>query len=134
MKMNQRLKARNEKTNPCVMLSVILAVMFVISGILLLLLAWGLYQMDLSEAVVKIGVVAIYIIACFTGGFLLGRWIQDKKYLWGLLTGALYFVLLFVVSILLKKGMGEVLMEEPMRVLTTFALCTVSAMAGGMFS
>ena len=132
--MNQRLKSRNEKANPGVMLSVTLAVMFVISGVLLLLLAWGLYQLDLSEAVVKIGVIAIYIAACFLGGFLIGRWVQDKKYLWGLLVGALYFLLLFVVSILLKKGMGEVALEEPVRIFTTFALCTASAMAGGMFS
>lgn len=132
--MNQRLKSRNEKANPGVMLSVTLAVMFVISGVLLLLLAWGLYQLDLSEAVVKIGVIAIYIAACFLGGFLIGRWVQDKKYLWGLLAGALYFLLLFVVSILLKKGMGEVALEEPVRIFTTFALCTASAMAGGMFS
>lgn len=134
MKVNQRLKSRNEKANPGVMLSVTLAVMFVISGVLLLLLAWGLYQLDLSEAVVKIGVIAIYIAACFLGGFLIGRWVQDKKYLWGLLAGALYFLLLFVVSILLKKGMGEVALEEPVRIFTTFALCTASAMAGGMFS
>lgn len=132
--MNQRLKARNEKANPVVMLSITVAVMFAISGVLLLLLAFGLYQADLSEAVVKIGVVAIYIVSCFTGGFLIGRWMQDKKYLWGLLTGAIYFILLFVVSLLLKQGMGESLFEEPVRIFTTFVLCSVSAMAGGMFS
>lgn len=134
MKLNQRLKARNEKVNPIAMISVILTVMFALSFILLLLLAWGLYKMDLSESVVKIGVVAIYIASCFLGGFLIGRWIKDKKYLWGLLIGALYFLMLFIVSVLVKKGMGEAVLEEPMRVLTTFALCTISAMAGGMFS
>lgn len=132
--MNQRLKARNEKTNPAVMLSITLAVMFVMSGVLLLLLAFGLYKLDLSEAVVKIGIVAIYIAVCFMGGFLMGRWIQDKKYLWGLLSGALYFLFLFVVSLLLKQGMGEAILEEPVKVFTTFVLCAVSAMAGGMFS
>lgn len=134
MKMSKRLKARNEKANPGVMIPVTLAIMFLISGGLLLLLALGLYQMDLSEVVVKIGIVAIYIISGFTGGFLIGRWMQDKKYLWGLAVGALYFLLLLVVSLLLKQGMGEVLFEEPIKVLTTFVLCVVSAMTGGMFS
>lgn len=132
--MNQQLKARNVKANPVVMISITLAVMFVVSGILLLLLAWGLYRLDLSEAVVKIGIVAIYIAACFTGGFLIGRWTQDKKYLWGLLSGAVYFLLLFAVSLLLKQGMGEVFWEEPVKIFTTLVLCTASAMAGGMFS
>lgn len=132
--MNQRLKARNEKANPMMMLPITLAIMFVVSGVLLLLLALGLYRLDLSEAVVKIGIVAIYIASCFTGGFVIGRWTQDKKYLWGLLLGAVYFFLLFVVSLLLKQGMGAEIFSDPMKVLTTFILCAVSAMAGGMFS
>lgn len=134
MKMNQRLKARNEKTNALVMVLSTLAIMFAISGVLLLLLAFGLYRLDLSEAVVKIGIVAIYIAACFVGGFIIGKWTQDKKFLWGLLVGTLYFLLLFVISLLLKMGMGEVLFEEPGRIGVTLILCGVSAMAGGMFS
>ena len=132
--MNQRLKARNEKMSARVMLPITLVIMFVVSGFLLLLLAFGLYRLDLSEAVVKIGIVTIYIAACFTGGFAIGRWMQDKKYLWGLLAGVLYFVLLFLVSFLTKQGMGKAVFEEPLRIFTTFVLCSVSAMAGGMFS
>lgn len=134
MKLNQRLKARNEKANPIAMLAAALAVMYVVSGVLLLLLALGLYRLDLSESVVRIGIIAIYIASGFVGGFLIGRWMQDKKYLWGIAVGALYFLLLFVVSLMLKQGVFGTLLLEPVKLVTTLVLCAVSAMAGGMFS
>ena len=90
--------------------------------------------MDLSEEVVKIGVIAIYIISGFSGGFLIGKQMQDKKYLWGLLAGGVYFILLFLLSLLLKQGMGETMALEPVRLFTTIILCMVSSMAGGMIS
>ena len=134
MKLNQRLKPRNENANPVVNLALTLVVMYVISGGLLLLLSMGLYRMDLSEAVVRIGIVAIYIAAGFSGGLFIGKKMQDKKYLWGLISGALYFLLLFLVSLILKSGMSEEFIIEPVKILTTLILCAVSAMAGGMFS
>lgn len=134
MNLNHRLKPRDEKGSPFVNLAITLAVMYVISGSLLLLLSLGLYQMDLSESVVRIGIIAIYIASGFAGGFLIGKRMQDKKYLWGLASGALYFLILFLVSLVLKQGMGEELMMEPVKLLTTLVLCAVSAMAGGMFS
>ena len=134
MNLMTRLKPRNEKKNPASVLVVTLMVMYLISGLLLLLLALLLYQMELSEMVVKTGVITIYIIAGFCGGFLIGRQMQDKKYLWGLLTGGTYFVVLFLLSFLVKQGMDEVLALEPLRMFTTFLLCAVSGMAGGMLS
>ena len=59
---------------------------------------------------------------------------QDKKYLWGLLTGGIYFLLLFVLSLFLKNGMGEETTFEAVRIITTMVLCGVSSMAGGMVS
>ena len=134
MKQMNRLKARNEKENPGVAIVIVLILMYVISGLLLLGLALLLYNFELSEATVKIGVVAIYIISGFSGGILIGKRMKDRKYLWGLLAGGVYFILLFLVSIAVKQGVGEELVFEPVRILTTFLLCIVSAMAGGMVS
>ena len=129
-----RMKARNERKNPVAVIGATLIAMYVISGVLLLLLAALLYSMELSEATVKIGVIATYIIAGFVGGFFMGKQMQDKKYLWGLLVGGIYFVLLFVMSFAVKTGMDETMALEPVRLLTTLLLCAVSGMAGGMLS
>lgn len=134
--MNQmnRLKSRNEKENPSVAMAAVILIMYLISGLLLLVLALLLYHLELSEATVKIGIIAIYIMSGFIGGILIGKRIQDKKYLWGLLAGGIYFVLLLLVSVGVKIGTGEELILEPVRMFTTFILCIVSGMAGGMVS
>lgn len=134
MKFEKRIKARNEKRNPAVMLSVTLAIMYAVSGILLLVLAVLLYYFELSEATVKIGIVAVYIMAGFTGGIWCGKQSRDKKYLWGLVAGSLYFVILFILSLVIKQGMEEEAAFETVRMFTTWILCAVSGMAGGMIS
>ena len=111
-----------------------LLVMYAVSGLLLLILSLLLYNFELSEETVRIGVIVIYIASGFAGGFLIGRWMQDKKYLWGLATGGAYYVLLFVLSLAVKMSMGDAVAPDVVRMLTTLVLCAVSSMAGGMIS
>lgn len=134
MKLANRIKPRNEKKNPTFVMGVTLIGMYAVSGVLLLLLAALLYYLELSEESVRIGVIVIYIVSGFTGGLLIGKKMQDRKYLWGLLTGVSYFALLFVLSLLLKTVLGEEASFEAVRILTTLVLCAVSGMAGGMVS
>ena len=46
---------------------------YIVTGLLLLLLALLLYKLRLSEAVINLGITAIYLLACFLTGFLLGK-------------------------------------------------------------
>ena len=66
---------------------------YTLTGVLLLILAFLLFKMDLSEAVVSVGIIVIYILSCFLGGLLLGRKMKKQKYVWGLLLGTGYFSL-----------------------------------------
>lgn len=130
----KRIHARNERKSPVTEMAVTLGIMYAISALMLLLLAFLLFQFDLSESVVKIGILAAYIASNFFGGFFIGRRMEDKKYLWGLLAGVVYFVLLFVLSWLLKQGMSGAETAEPVNLVTTGILCAVSGMTGGMLS
>lgn len=134
MNLGNKIKPRNEKKNPALMLGIALIVMYVLSGVMLLLLAALLYNFELSEATVRIGVIAIYVTSGFTGGFFIGKQMQERKYLWGLIAGGIYFALLFVLSLLVKSGTGEGLDFDVVRILTTLVLCGISGMAGGMVS
>lgn len=134
MNVTKRLRPRNEKQNPAAVLGKTLFLMYVISGVLLVLMAFLLYKFDLSEAVIKIGTIVTYIVSGFLGGYFIGKHMQDKRYLWGLTVGGVYFVLLFVLSAAAKQGMGTELLFEPVKILTTLVLCAVSGMAGGMLS
>ena len=71
-----------------------LVAMYIITGLLLILLAALLGRVDMSDAAVSIGIIATYIVSCFAGGFLIGKKKKKKKYLWGLCVGAFYFAVL----------------------------------------
>ena len=58
---------------------------YIVTGILLLILTFLVYKLELDEQMVVIGIVAIYVIATFVGGFILGKLTEVKKYIWGLL-------------------------------------------------
>ena len=70
----------------------------------LLLLALMLYRFGLSEKIVSICIIAIYIIVTFLAGFLAGKREGSRKFLWGLLMGSLYFLILIIVSLVINLG------------------------------
>lgn len=108
----------------------VLVVMYIVTGMLLLLLAFFMYRTEPAEPVVGGAIIAIYILSGFLGGFLIGKRAGVRKYLWGLLLGALYYGVLLLVGALLHGGMQTDLVQ----IGSTMALCLLSAMAGGMFS
>lgn len=107
-----------------------LVAMYVITGLLLVFLATLLGRIELSDAVVSIGIIATYIVSCFTGGFLIGKKKKRKKYLWGLCVGAFYFAVLLLGNLVVNRGLDGQLVQ----MLTTAVLCILSGMAGGMLS
>lgn len=134
MNLVNQLKPRNEKKNPTGVMVVTVILMYAVSAVLLFVLAFILYQMEITKEAVKIGIIVVYIVSGFAGGFFAGRQMKDKKYLWGLLAGGMYYVLLVLLSLLVKQGIGETALVEPMQMLTTLILCAASGMAGGMLS
>ena len=54
-----------------------------LTGIMLLLLAFLLFRFDLKENMVSMGIVLVYILSCFLGGILAGKYARTRKYLWG---------------------------------------------------
>lgn len=130
MNVQHRIKPRDAKGNPIKAVFASVFVMFLISGLLLLLLALLLYKMELSESGVKIGIVVIYVASGLIGGFLVGKIMREQKFLWGLAVGAVYFVILLLASAILKGGFDM----DMAKVATTLILCAASGMAGGMVS
>lgn len=96
----------------------------------LLLLALMLYRFELSEKIVSIAIIFIYIIATFLAGFLAGKREGSRKFLWGLLLGGLYFLILIVVSLVVNQGITGFSGSF----FTVLVLCAGSGMLGGMVS
>lgn len=103
---------------------------YILTAGLLLLLAFILYRFGLSEKVVSVCIIAIYIVVTFLAGLLAGKKEGKRKFLWGLAMGVLYFGILVMVSLVVNKGVEDVAGN----MLTVFFLCAGSGMLGGMVS
>ena len=103
---------------------------YIITGILLLLLSMILYKFHISESFVNIGIIAIYCLSTFFTGFLAGKSMQRRKFIWGLLLGGAYFLILCLISL----GINSSISDLSGNFLTAFVLCVGSGMLGGMIS
>lgn len=103
---------------------------YAVTGVFLLFLAFLLFQFDLGEKPVSAGIVAVYILSCLLGGFMAGKILRKDKYLWGILVGVFYYLLLVTVSFVVKGKWDMSLMHA----LTTFFLCLGGGALGGMLS
>lgn len=108
----------------------ILLLMYVTTGIMLLILTMLLSKFQLTESAVSIGIVIIYVASGFLGGLLAGKKMKNRRFMWGMLMGCSYFLVLIIGSVLFQKGIDM----EISRVITTLILCTASGMIGGMVS
>lgn len=103
---------------------------YIVTALLLLLLALLLFKMGLAEQIVSIAIIAIYVAATFLGGFLTGKGFKSRRFLWGLVMGAAYFLVLLLISLLFNRAD----FQFDGKLLTTLVLCTAGGMLGGMFS
>lgn len=103
---------------------------YILTAVLLMLLALILYKTGLGEGMVSIAVIAIYVVANLFAGFVAGKKMQSRKFLWGFMMGCAYFVVLAFVSLIVNHSVGEL----GSSFFTTLVLCAGGGMLGGMVS
>ncbi|MGN0332863.1 MAG: TIGR04086 family membrane protein [Lachnospiraceae bacterium] len=103
---------------------------YIVTGILLVILAMLLYKFELNEKIVSAAIVGIYVISTLIGGFIIGKLMKVRRFLWGMGIGILYFALLLLITL----GVYRTLNGNSANLLTTFILCAGGGMAGGMIS
>lgn len=118
------------KSSRIVVMLRILLLSYLITGFLLLILTLITLKLDVSNSIVAGGIIFIYIISSFIGGFLTGKGANQKRFLWGIGIGAMYFIVLILISILTNSVIGL----NTGRILSVMLICLVSGMAGGMIS
>ena len=95
---------------------------YFLTMLMLLGLSFGLYKFDLSEKTVRIGILAVYIISTFAGGFAMGK-------MRGFMLGMLYFLLLLAISAGIYRSV-----QGGMQMMIAWILCGAGGMLGGMVS
>lgn len=124
------MRERTKKQTPPAVIWIlkVLLAMYIVSGLLLVILSVLVSRVEQEELTANVGVIVVYVVSCALGGFLAGRMRGERKFLWGLLLGVIYFVVLLAVSLVISGG--EI--PDGMHLVTTLAICAGSGMAGGM--
>lgn len=120
----------NQGNIPVLFLLKTLLFSYILTGVFLALLAFLLYKVGLTESVVSIAIIVIYVAATFFAGFVAGKKLKSRKFLWGLLMGSAYFLVLIGVSLALGEPTGQLGDSA----VTTLVLCAAGGMLGGMIS
>lgn len=120
-----RFWRKNEKV-ATILKSLLIA--YLLTAVLLLVLAFMLYKFSLPQQVIGAGIILIYVGCSFLGGFFAGRKLKVKKYFWGLCVGLSYFLLLIILSLIINGGFQN-LSEN---FFLTLVLCGSGGMLGGM--
>ena len=126
----RKLGSRQEKGVLYGTLGIYLLISYAMTALILLVIAFLLYKMKLSEKIVSGGIILTYIAATFLVGYLSGKKMKKKRYLWGLGMGFAYYVVFIILSLIINRGD----MEVSRTILTTLVLCMGGGMLGGMFS
>ena len=128
----ERVRNKNEAQNDDKVVHILkaLLVSYILTGALLLLLALLLYKFAFPEGIVSIIIIAIYVIASFLSGVIVGKRMESRKFAWGMIMGCLYFCVLVVVSLIVNHSLKDVATNF----FTVLALCMAGGMLGGMYS
>lgn len=121
---------RKQEGVPIVQLLIYLLCSYVLTLVILVVLAFLLFKLKLSEAVISGAIIITYTVSSFVGGFMAGKKMKRKKYIWGLLMGLAYYIVFVLLSLIINKGDVEV----SRTILTTMILCCGGGMLGGMLS
>lgn len=97
---------------------------------MLLLFALLTYKFHFSDAIVHTGILLLYFVGNFIGGLIIGKVKEERKFLWGILSGMSYFILLSLLSFLMLHEFYI----SPSSALTAFFCCIAGGFFGGMFA
>lgn len=117
-----------ENAFPALFLLKCLLFSYILTAAMLLLLAFLLYKLGISQGVVSVAISAIYVLATFAAGFVAGKKLMTRKFIWGMLLGIVYFVVLAVISLIVNQSVGEL----GNSFFTTLILCAAGGTLGGM--
>lgn len=128
------MKPQNRRTNnPLLhhlkMFIVTTVAAILIAALLLVLSAFLLEKMGLNESQANLLIYAVYIISALIAGLIAGKWQREKKFMWGVLAGLVWLVVVLIVS-MARNGFGI-----DMKELFPAMICMLGGgMLGGMLA
>lgn len=103
---------------------------YVVTLFLLLTISFLMLKTGMSAGGASIAIIAVYVIASFVGGYYLGKHVEEKRYVWGLVVALVYFMFYILISLLVKGDTPTVFMDY----INTLLIISLGGMLGGMLS
>ena len=107
-----------------------LIISYIVTFILLLIFAMIMYYGNVSEKVVGIFVIITYFISSLLGGLSIGKGVEKRRFLWGMILGVLYFGIIMMIT-LVGRASNEQMDSSK---ITGFITSCIGGMLGGMIS
>ena len=126
------MKAMKEKERLDYVKDVLVSIFggYVITFLGIVILAFLLLMFQISENVVDLGIIIIYVLSCFLAGFIIGKRTKARKFLWGMGSGAIYLCVLLLLSFAARQSMQNIGSD----LITVLLICVGSGTLGGMVS
>ena len=99
-----------------------------VTVVMLLVLAFIMLKLQATSEKMELFILVTYVISCFVGGIYCGRQAEKRKFLYGMLLGTTYFILLFFLSAMGDRDVQSGILKSAV----AFCLCACGGMLGGM--
>lgn len=78
-----------------------------VSVLLIFVCAFFAYKLRLGSAQINLLVAVIYAAGSFIAGFGVGHLRKEKRLLWGVCAGIVYFLVIMLISLIVSHGIGN---------------------------
>ena len=97
---------------------------------LLLFISFIMLLTGMSTGATSIAVIITYVVSAFSGSFYMGKHVEQKRYIWGLIVALIYFMIYILISLMTNQDTSIQFFEY----VQTFFIVVCSGMLGGMLS
>ena len=101
--MQQNRSRNNQLTNNLKLFLITTLTAIIITAVLLIISAFMLEKLGLSEGQVQIIIYIIYLLSALAAGLMAGKLQREKKFMWGALAGTVWFVVVLIASMTLSR-------------------------------
>ena len=122
-------KSMGNRMNRVLSILKVLLFEYVLSIVLLLLVALIMYKTGMSNATAKILILLVYFLTTFTGGMFMAKAQNQKRLIWGGASGLIYLAVLVIVAMIIKSELACV-----NNIVTASICCMAGGTIGGIVS
>lgn len=108
----------------------VLCLAYVLTAVLMLLSAFLMYKLKLSNEQSRLFVMVIYGVTTIVSGLIYGKIKGNKRLLNGAFMGLIYFAVLLILSFVINRGFTDSMQEN----IISFIICVAGGSIGGIIS